>query len=92
MQQRVLIVNLLAASIFHVSVPQHYLMECTIGHDGEWIMFEIDSYLLELSEITPLSRTPTVHRRLFSKVLITPIDPARQCIVRFTQCHLDSSF
>jgi hypothetical protein len=32
-------------------------------------MFEIDSYLLGRSEIAPLSRTPSVYRRLFSKVL-----------------------
>jgi hypothetical protein len=75
----------MAVSIFRLSVAQRWLVECTIGHDGKWIMFEIDRYLVEHSEITPLSRTPTVHRRLFSKVLITPIDPAHQCVARFTR-------
>jgi hypothetical protein len=84
-QKRVLIINFLAVSIFRLSVAQRWSVECTIGHDGEWIMFEIDRYLLGRSEITPLSRTPTVHRRLFSKVLITPIDLARQCVARFTR-------
>jgi hypothetical protein len=60
-------------------------VECTIGHDGEWIMFEIDRYLLGRSEIAPLSRTLTVRRRLLSKVLITPIDPAHHCVARFTR-------
>jgi hypothetical protein len=55
-------------------------------------MFEIDRYLLGHSEIAPLSRTPTVHRRLFRKVLITPIDPAHQCVAQFTWGQLDSSF
>jgi hypothetical protein len=84
-QKRVSIINFMAASIVRLSVAQRWSVECTIGHDGKWIMFEIDRYLLERSEIAPLSRTPTVHRRQFSKVLITPIDPAHQCIVRFTR-------
>jgi hypothetical protein len=75
----------LAASIFRLGVAQRWSVECTIGHDGKWIMFEIDRYLLGCSEIVSLSRTPTVHRRLFSKVFITPIDPARQCVARFTR-------
>jgi hypothetical protein len=55
-------------------------------------MFEINRYLLGRSEIAPLSRTLTVHRRLYSKVLITPIDRARQCVAQFTWGQLDSSF
>jgi hypothetical protein len=83
-RKRVLIIIFLAASIFRLIVAQRWSVKCTIGHDGKWIMFEIDSYLLGRSEITSLSRTPTVHRRQFSKVLITPIDPAHQCVARFT--------